>query len=225
VAHKVGPRVEVDDTVIVRATDASAIAWIGFRVDTGAAGHTVEVRYPQLAAFGNLTDVTRRASLNLGSVMPPVMLPHSIVVRGYACDRRRRATARTRQPHALAQRAPEWGSRRQGFRPEPVAERVDRHGDRRQRHHGSAAGSGQHRRRDLQRQPARAVPHQPGVNRVDVFQVANTTFVAAGSRRAGGTAVGHRAVAADTMGNYKDTIVVADVGGTQLASHWRRRRQ
>ena len=29
---------EVDDTVIVRATDASAIAWIGFRVDTGPAG-------------------------------------------------------------------------------------------------------------------------------------------------------------------------------------------
>src|SRR6266550_3307894 len=38
VSHKVGPRVEVDDTILVRATDASAIAWIGFRVDTGAAG-------------------------------------------------------------------------------------------------------------------------------------------------------------------------------------------
>ena len=31
VAHKIGARVEVDDTVLIRATDASAIAWIGFR--------------------------------------------------------------------------------------------------------------------------------------------------------------------------------------------------
>src|SRR6266550_3926168 len=70
VSHKVGPRVEVDDTVIVRATDASAIAWIGFRVDTGAAGILLKFDTLNVAA-GNLTDVTRRASLNLGSALPP----------------------------------------------------------------------------------------------------------------------------------------------------------
>src|SRR5467141_288767 len=85
VAHKIGSRVEVDDTIIVRATDASAIAWIGFRVDTGAAGILLKFDTLNVAA-GNLTDVTRRASLNLGSVLPPGVLPHSIVVRGYACD-------------------------------------------------------------------------------------------------------------------------------------------
>src|SRR5207302_6428648 len=37
VSHKISPRVEVNDTVIVRATDASAISYIGFRVDTGPA--------------------------------------------------------------------------------------------------------------------------------------------------------------------------------------------
>src|SRR5882762_8332770 len=90
VAHKIGPRVEVDDTIIVRATDASAIAWIGFRVDTGSAG--ILLKFDTLfVGAGNLTDVTRRASLNLGSVLPPGVLPHSIVVRGYACDA---ATAR-----------------------------------------------------------------------------------------------------------------------------------
>src|SRR5206468_6929251 len=85
VSHKIGPRVEVDDTILVRATDASAIAWIGFRVDTGAAGILLKFDTLNVAA-GNLTDVTRRASLNLGSVLPPGVLPHSIVVRGYACD-------------------------------------------------------------------------------------------------------------------------------------------
>jgi hypothetical protein len=85
VAHKIGPRVEVDDTVIVRATDPSAISFIGFRVDTGNA---VLLKFDTLnVSAGNLTDVTRRASLNLGSVLPPGVLPHSIVVRGYACDR------------------------------------------------------------------------------------------------------------------------------------------
>src|SRR5882762_7582631 len=86
VAHKIGARVEVDDTILVRATDASAIAWIGFRVDTGAAPGVLLKWDTVFVGAGNLTDVTRRASLNLGSVLPPGVLPHSIVVRGYACD-------------------------------------------------------------------------------------------------------------------------------------------
>src|SRR5882672_9971776 len=73
VAHKINPRVEVDDTVIVRATDPSAISIIGFRVDTGA-GLVLKFDTINVAA-GNLTDVTRRASLNLGSVLPPGVLP------------------------------------------------------------------------------------------------------------------------------------------------------
>src|SRR5439155_17498882 len=83
VSHSIGARVEVDDTVIVRATDASAIGWIGFRVDTG--GLLLKFDTIDVSA-GNLTDVTQRASLNLGSVLPPSVLPHSIVVRRYSCD-------------------------------------------------------------------------------------------------------------------------------------------
>src|SRR5437588_4046692 len=77
VAHKIGARVEVDDTILVRATDASAISWIGFRVDTGSASVLLKFDTVFVGA-GNLTDVTRRASLNLASVLPPGVLPHSI---------------------------------------------------------------------------------------------------------------------------------------------------
>src|SRR6266576_1426307 len=81
VDHKIAARVEVDDTVTVRATDASPISEIGFRVDTGG----VLLRFDTInVAAGGLTDVTRKFSLGLQALLPN--LPHAIVVRGYACD-------------------------------------------------------------------------------------------------------------------------------------------
>jgi hypothetical protein len=56
----------------------------------------------------------------------------------------------------------------------------------------------------------------PTLSRVDVFQVANTTFVAGGIPTAGGQPWGIALWPRDTLGGYKDTIIVADVGGTQL---------
>ncbi len=56
----------------------------------------------------------------------------------------------------------------------------------------------------------------PGLNRVDVFQVANTSFVAGGIPTAGGQPWGIALWPRDTLGGYKDTIVVADAGGTYL---------
>jgi hypothetical protein len=212
VSHKIGARVEVDDTVTVRATDASAIAWIGFRVDTGAGvllkWDTVDV------SAGNLTDVTRRASLNLGSVLPPNVLPHSIVVRGYACDN---AAARncsytnttTLLPSAPALTAPVSGPSRAANAlidtvivvngitvPLAGASSIQ-----------DAIYNGNLRELYLT---------NPAFNRVDVFQVANTTFVAGGITTAGGQPWGIALWPRDTLGGYKDTIVVADAGGTYL---------
>src|SRR5882762_4117302 len=217
VAHKINPRVEVDDTVIVRATDASAIAWIGFRVDTGPAPGVLLKFDTIFVGAGNLTDVTRRASLNLGSVLPPGVLPKSIVVRGYACDG---ATARNcsyTNTTTLLPSAPVSGARAsQGSGPSmspaglidtvivvngltiPLAGA------------GSIADAIYNaNRREL-------YLTNPAFNRVDVFQVANTTFVAGGITTAGGQPWGIALWPRDTLGNYKDTIVVADVGGTQL---------
>src|SRR6267378_3249592 len=218
VSHKIGARVEVDDTILVRATDASAIAWIGFRVDTGAAPGVLLKWDTVFVGAGNLTDVTRRASLNLGSVLPPGVLPHSIVVRGYACDA---ATARNcsyTNTTTLLPSAPVSGARAsKGSRPSmSPAGLIDTvivvngitvplQGA------GSIADAIYNaNRREL-------YLTNPAFNRVDVFQVANTTFVAGGITTAGGQPWGIALWPRDTLGGYKDTIVVADIGGTQLA--------
>src|SRR5216110_1742886 len=217
VAHKIGPRVEVDDTIIVRATDASSIAWIGFRVDTGAAPGVLLKWDTVFVGAGNLTDVTRRASLNLGSVLPPGVLPHSIVVRGYACDA---ATARNcsyTNTTTLLPSAPLSGARTSkgsgpSMSPAGLIDTVivvngitvSLQGT------GSIADAIYNaNRREL-------YLTNPGLNRVDVFQVANTSFVAGGIPTAGGQPWGIAMWPRDTLGGYKDTIIVADAGGSYL---------
>ena len=219
VSHKIGPRVEVDDTIIVRATDSSAVAWIGFRVDTGAAPGVLLKFDTVFVGAGNLTDVTRRASLNLGSVLPPGVLPHSIVVRGYACDAAAARNCSYSNNTTLLPSAPVSGARtsKGGSRPSmSPAGLIDTvivvngitvplQGA------GSIADAIYNaNRREL-------YLTNPAFNRVDVFQVANTTFVAGGITTAGGQPWGIALWPRDTLGGYKDTIVVADVGGTQLA--------
>jgi len=212
VAHKISARVEVDDTVLVRATDASAIAWIGFRVDTGAG---VLLKFDTInVAAGNLTDVTRRASLALGTVLPPGILPRSIVVRGYACDA---AVARncsytnniTLLPTGPV---PTEGAYRPQMAPAGLIDTVIVV-------NGitvplAGAGSIQDAIYNANRRELYLT--NPAFNRVDVFQVANTTFVAGGIPTAGGQPWGIALWPRDTLGNYKDTLVVADAGGTYL---------
>ena len=77
---RIADRVEVDDTIHVRAQDPSAIAWIGFEVDT----NSVRMKFDSLyVGAGNLTDVTHNFTLGLQGLQP---LPRTIVVKGYACD-------------------------------------------------------------------------------------------------------------------------------------------
>ena len=217
VSHKIGPRVEVDDTVIVRATDPSAISIIGFRVDTGNA---VLLKFDTLdVSVGNLTDVTRRASLNLGSVLPPGVLPHSIVVRGYACDR------------ATPARNCSYTNNTTLLPTAPVPPPMPTSGPGRpQRSPGglidtvivvngitiALAGASSIQDAIYNANRRELYLTNPAFNRVDVFQVANTTFVAGGIPTAGGQPWGIALWPRDTLGNYKDTIVVADAGGTYL---------
>src|SRR2546426_273387 len=133
VSHSVGARVEVDDTVIVRATDASAISWIGFRVDTGAG---VLLKFDTVIVVNGVT--------------VPLTGTGTIADAIY--------NANLRELYLT----------------------------------------------------------NPGLNRVDVFQVANTSFVAGGIPTAGGQPWGVALWPRDTLGGYKDTIIVADAGGSYL---------
>jgi len=57
----------------------------------------------------------------------------------------------------------------------------------------------------------------PTPSRVEIFQVANTAFVAAGIPTAGPQPWGIALWPRDTLGNYGDSIVVANSGGTELS--------
>ena len=221
VAHKVATRVEVDDTVIVRATDPSGISRIGFRVDTGGVllkWDTVDV------SAGNLTDVTRRATLGLGAVLPPNVLPHSITVRGYACDLATTVpgnncsyTNSTTLLPAGAAFAPAPARAAPVSGPSRVASGLI---DTVIVVNGITvpfAGASSIQDAIYNGNRRELYLTNPAFNRVEVFQVANTTFVAGGITTAGGQPWGIALWPRDTLGGYADTIVVADAGGTQLS--------
>ena len=209
VAHRIAARVEVDDTVHVRAQDPSAIAWIGFRVDTNG----VLMKFDSVnVAAGNLTDVTRHFNLGLQGLQP---LPRQIVVKGYACDA---AVARNCSFTNSTTLIPSPPLRSKAgpvpqlaplalidtvivvsgvTRPLPFGGRI-----------ADAIFNGNDSSLYLT---------NPNLGRVEIFQVANTTFVAAGIPTAGPQPWGIALWPRDTLGNYGDSIVVANAGGVELS--------
>jgi hypothetical protein len=214
VAHRVASRVEVDDTIHVRAQDPSAISWIGFRVDTN--GFLMKFDTVNVSA-GNLSDVTRHLSLGLQALQP---LPRYISVRGYACDLAVARNCSYTNSTTLIPSAPiprsgaraSKGGTGPSMSPAGLIDTVIVV-------NGVTVpltGSGSivdaiynANRREL-------YLTNPTLNRVDVFQVANTSFVAGGIPTAGGQPWGIAMWPRDTLGGYKDTIIVADAGGSYL---------
>src|SRR6266511_3063994 len=212
VAHRVASRVEVDDTIHVRAQDPSAISWIGFEVDTNG----VRMKFDTVnVAAGNLSDVTRHFSLGLQGLQP---LPRYISVKGYACDA---AVARNCSFTNSTTLIPSAPLRTKGIatsyqapmapqalidtivvvagitRPLPFGGRI-----------ADAIFNGNDSSLYLT---------NPTLGRVEIFQVANTSFVAAGIPTAGPVPWGIALWPRDTLGNYGDTIVVANAGGLELS--------
>ncbi len=196
VAHSVGARVEVSDSVSVSASDASAIAWIGARVTT-VAGALLRFDSVNVAA-GNLTNVSRSFGLNLAAVV--TTFPSDIVVQGYACDG---ATARN---CAFSQVGGVPGGT-------PVADTVTVvAGVTRPLPQGGRIADAIFNAND-----STLYLTNPTLSRVEIFQVANTAFVAAGIPTAGPQPWGIALWPRDTLGGYGDTIVVANAGGTELS--------
>jgi len=211
VAHRVADRVEVDDTVHVRAQDPSAISWIGFRVDTGGVMMKFDTVY---VGAGNLTDVTRHMTLGLGGLQP---LPHTIVVKGYACDAAVARNCSFTNSTTLIPSAPiKFGfSSAPAPRPAPMA-LIDTvivvAGVTRPLPFGGRIADAIFNGND-----SSLYLTNPALGRVEVFQVANTAFVANGIPTAGPQPWGIALWPLDTLGNYKDTIIVANSGGTELS--------
>ncbi|MGH7612791.1 MAG: hypothetical protein ACREMW_01940, partial [Gemmatimonadales bacterium] len=196
VDHTVNARVEVSDSVRVHATDPSAIAWIGYRATTVAGA---QLRFDTVdVSGGNLTDVARSLGLNLAALV--TTFPTDIVVQGYACDG---ATARN---CAFSQAGAVVGNPPQAdtitvvagvTRPLPLGGKI-------------ADAIFNANRNEL-------YLTNPLLSRVEIFQVANTSFVATGIPTAGPQPWGIALWPRDTLGNYADSIVVANSGGTELS--------
>src|SRR6266487_2212586 len=211
-AHRVAPRVEVDDTVHVRAQDPSAISWIGFEVDTNG----VRMKFDTVnVAAGNLSDVTRHFSLGLQGLQP---LPRFIAVKGYACDL---AVARncsftnstTLIPSAPLRSKGIGASSQPQLSPQGLIDTI-------------VVVAGITRPLPFGGRIADAIFNgndsslyltNPTLGRVEIFQVANTAFVAAGIPTAGPVPWGIALWPRDTLGHYGDTIVVANAGGLELS--------
>ena len=214
VAHRVGERVEVDDTIHVRAQDPSAISWIGFRVDTGG----VVMKFDTVnVAAGNLTDVTRHFTLGLQGLNP---LPRSIVVRGYACDAAvarncsfTNSTTLIPSPPIMRTKGGVVPSYQPRWAPMALIDTVIVvNGITRPLPFGGKIADAIFNGND-----SSLYLTNPELGRVEIFQVANTSFVALGIPTAGPQPWGISLWPRDTLGNYLDTIVVANSGGTQLS--------
>lgn len=198
VEHTVGTRVEVNDTVLVHATDPSAIAWIGLEIRRVATGAILRFDSVNVAA-GNLTDVSRKFGLNLGTLVPVDSFPLDIVVRGYACDA---AAARNCDFSTVGANGTlidvDTVTLVAGVTvPLPRGGKI-------------ADAIFNANRNEL-------YMTNPSLSRVEIFQVANTSFVATGIPTAGPAPWGIALFPRDTLGNYRDTIVVANSGGTELS--------
>ncbi|HEV2670578.1 MAG TPA: hypothetical protein VGU74_05760 [Gemmatimonadales bacterium] len=209
VAHRIADRVEVDDTIHVRAQDPSAIAWIGFTVDT----NSVRMKFDSLyVGAGNLTDVTHNFSLGLQGLQP---LPRTIVVKGYACDAAVARNCSFTNSTTLIPSAPVRFGSAPAPRPSPMG-LIDTvivvAGVTRPLPFGGKIADAIFNGND-----SSLYLTNPQLGRVEVFQVANTSFVALGIPTAGPQPWGIALWPVDTLGNYKDTIVVANAGGTELS--------
>jgi hypothetical protein len=213
VSHSIASRVEVNDSITVHATDPSAISLIGFQIDTSLTLTAPPAKFVTVnVSAANLTDVTRTFSLGLAAVL--AKFPKLVVARGYACDldvpvnHCAYSTTSTVFAAAAPQRTTSFATITgtgtdtvtvvAGFtRPLPLG--------------GSIADAiYDSTRREL-------YLTNPSLSRVEVFQVANSTFVAAGIPSAGSRPWGIALWPKDTLGHYADTIVVANSGGTQLS--------
>jgi hypothetical protein len=196
VSHSVGTRVEVSDSVIVHATDPSAISWIGMRVQS-LGGATLRFDTIDVSA-GRLTGVTRSVSLNLAGIV--TTFPTSVIVQGYACDIAAVPNCAFSQQGAVPLNPPKADTAlvvAGVTRPLPAG--------------GSIADA------IFDANDSTLFLTNPTLSRLEVFQVANTAFVAGGIPTAGPQPWGIALWPRDTLGNYGDTVVVANSGGTELS--------
>jgi hypothetical protein len=195
-------RIEVNDSVIVHATDPSGISEIGFRVRL-ASDTTIVLSFVSIPQSGAFTDVVMPFSLQLASII--TSFPTNIVVDGYACDAAVAHNCAFSNQSNFVFPPPKSDSAQVvagvtiGF-PRPGTHIADAIFNK-----NAGGGTGE-----------LYLTNNP-MSRVEVFQVANTSFVQSGILTAGPQPWGIALWPRDTLGGYGDSIVVADAGGTEFS--------
>src|SRR5213083_2610178 len=197
IQQTVSLRAEANDTLAVHATDPSGISVIGFRVFSIAG---TLIRQDSVLLSGTSTDVVKKFAMGLTSLTP---IPQQVVIQAFACD---------------AAVAHNCGVTGQTFTvPSPSgAARMDTvtivAGATIALPFGGKIVDAIYNanRREL-------YLTNPTLSRVEIFQAANSSFVAAGIPTAGPQPWGIALWPRDTLGAYGDSIVVANSGGTQMS--------
>lgn len=196
VTDSIGTRLEVSDTVKVVANDPSGISEIGFRVRL--ASDSSVLRFDIFPVGSSLTSVTRRFTLDLGALI--ATYPATVLIDGYACDGAVAHNCAFSTINGVvngtlrADSAQVVAGVSRGF---PIGGKI-----------ADAIFNANRGELYLTNTP---------LSRVEVFQVANSSFVAAGIPTAGPQPWGIALWPHDTLGNYGDSIVVANSGGTQMS--------
>src|SRR5438132_780918 len=205
VEHFVPLRAEVGDSITVHATDPSGISKIGFIVTdlagTVLVGDSIGVPpLPPPNLSGKATDVVHTFSMKIPGI---TTFPTQVVVHGFAVD------------SAVALNRGVSGATFSTISPSGPA-KLDT----------ITLVAGVTRSFPLGGKIADAIFNanlnelyltNPSLHRVEIFQVANSSFVANPITFGVGVPWGIALWPRDTLGAYGDTIVVADAGGTQLA--------
>ena len=197
VTFTVATRVEVDDSITVHATDPSGVKNIGFIVRQLGAATVVSA--DSVVSVGNLTDVTATFALKLDTLSA---FPRLLTVEAFAVDsvNNRGLSTVTGVP------VPASGTAASDTLTVVAGKTF------------ALPAGGQIGDAIFDGNPARNELYLTNLllNRVEVFQVNTSSFVA------GGIPVGARPLGIalwprDTLGNYADTVIVANSGGTNLS--------
>ncbi|MBI1723740.1 MAG: hypothetical protein HYR48_07520 [Gemmatimonadetes bacterium] len=195
VTFDVESRVEVDDSISVRATDASGVTWVGFVAR--ALGSTAVVRADSVLFSGVLTDVTQRFQLTLDTVSA---FPRQITIEAFARDAVTPTSNRGVSTFTLTPKtSPADAETLTVVAGKTIALPL-----------GGQIGDAIYNRNRNELYLSNTT-----LNRLEIFQLNDSTFatgIPVGSRP-----VGLALMPSDTLGNHFDSVIVANSGGTNLS--------
>ena len=197
VSQVVALRSEASDSITIHATDPSGITRVGFKVTdlllNPIGGDSVNFA-------GTTTDQKVTMSLKLNGI---TVFPTQVIVQAFAIDG---AVALNRGVTGAVFTVPSPNGASRSDTVTIVAGRT----------FGLPAG-GQIADAIYNKNTNEVYLTNTSLSRLEIFQVANSTFVASGIPTAGPQPVGLALWPVDTLGNYQDTVVVANSGGTELS--------